>query len=135
MNDRRIAELVAELESAVPKEGAAVLLQQYGGGPDESRIVANQNGYLRFGIELLKCGLTTQTTSGAARRAALDLRYLMSEQSDVGFDEFELSESLTLQSSPPRRAGIILKAVGVLVALGVLAVLAFAFVGVVSVFK
>lgn len=46
MNEAEIAALVDRLDRLVPREGAHVRLEQYGGGPDESRIVANQASYL-----------------------------------------------------------------------------------------
>ena len=45
----QIKKMVAELDAAVPRDGARVYLSQYGGGPDESKVVGNQRGYLRLG--------------------------------------------------------------------------------------
>lgn len=54
LNDAYIKELIENLDQSVSSEGAAVRLDQYGGGPDESQITGNRVGYLRLGIEFLK---------------------------------------------------------------------------------
>ena len=104
MNDSEQAELkklVAQIDSLVPANGAQVQLSQYGGGPDESRVIANQRGYLRLGIEFLKAAFAPND----ARRPhliAADIRHLLSEESDVGFDWFERREDLPAMS--PRKS-------------------------------
>jgi hypothetical protein len=88
----------------VPADGAQVQLSQYGGGPDESRVIANQRGYLRLGIEFLKAAFAPHD----ARRPHLitaDIRHLLSEESDVGFDWFERREDLPAMS--PRQSRFI----------------------------
>ena len=54
MDEDKIKAIIKQLDDEVPREGAKVILEQYGGGPDESQIVANQKGYLRLGVEFLK---------------------------------------------------------------------------------
>ena len=54
MDERRVREAIDLLDAEVPRAGARVRLHQYGGGPDEGQIVANETGYLRLGVEFLK---------------------------------------------------------------------------------
>jgi hypothetical protein len=96
MNDSKQAELktlIAKIDGSVPLEGAQVQLSQYGGGPDESRVVANQRGYLRLGIEFLKAAFASED-SRAPHTIKADIRYLLSPDSTVGFDWFERREGL-----------------------------------------
>ncbi len=90
MDDVQIQDRIATLDALVPKEGAVVKLDQYGGGPDESRITANKNGYLRLGIELLKGAYLPAAEN---QQIPVDLYYLMSDDSNVGFDWFERPEN------------------------------------------
>ena len=89
MDDVDIQDRIAALDALVPKEGAVIKLDQYGGGPDESRITANKNGYLRLGIELLKGAYLPAEN----QRIPVDLDYLTSNDSNVGFDWFERQRS------------------------------------------
>ena len=54
MTDSEIQETVRSLDSGISKDNARVLMKQYGGGPDESQIIATRNGFLRLGVELMK---------------------------------------------------------------------------------
>lgn len=96
MNDEEFAELVTRLEKEVTREGALVKLEQYGGGPDESRIIANCSGYMRLGIEFLKAAIApySDKTGKQPFDIEVDLEYLLSEDSDVGFDWFQRGENL-----------------------------------------
>lgn len=100
-----IQRLVDQLDGLVPRDGACVRLEQYGGGSDESRFVANESGFLRFGIEFIKGGLAQTEGDGAGTDAVLvELDYLLSEESDVGFDWFIRNENLL---SPEVKDGLI----------------------------
>src|SRR6185437_587704 len=89
----QIKKMVADLDAAVPRAGARVYISQYGGGPDESKIVANQRGYLRLGIELLQAAFAPPSPK-AHEQIQVDLRYLLTDNSTVGFDWFERREDL-----------------------------------------
>jgi hypothetical protein len=89
-NDDNIRRLVRELDAEVSREGAFVHLTQYGGGPDESSIIANQAGYLRLGVELMKAGLAPPDTDAPAVK--LDLEGLLTPHSDLQFDWCERRE-------------------------------------------
>ncbi len=88
----QIKNLASELAAAVPREGAWIRLTQYGGGLDECRIIGNQRGYLRLGIEFINLALAP--TSENSHSISADLRYLMTSDSDVRFDWFERREEL-----------------------------------------
>jgi hypothetical protein len=86
--------MVADLDAAVPREGARVHLSQYGGGPDESKLVANQRGYLRLGVELMRAAFAHPSPK-SPELIEVDLKYLLTEDSTVGFDWFERREDLS----------------------------------------
>jgi hypothetical protein len=110
VNDNDIRRLVAELDAAVSREGAFVHLTQYGGGPDESSIIANQAGYLRLGVELMKAGLAPPDTDAPAVK--LDLEGLLTPHSDLQFDWCER------QDKPPPYKGTISAGTNRLIAVG-----------------
>src|SRR4051812_14714301 len=89
-NEIAAEELVSKLDALVPRDGARVSLAQYGGGPDESRVIANQRGYLRLGIEFLKAAFAPHEK----HLVKADIRYLLTEDSDVSFNWFERRENL-----------------------------------------
>ncbi len=117
--------LVDQLDQLVPRQGAHVRLEQYGGGPDEGRFVANQTGFLRFGIEFLKGGLVRHQDQEVPlqRATTVDLDYLVSENSVIGFDEFVLNDALSAdRPTTSSRANLAGLALGV----GCLALVIFA---------
>jgi hypothetical protein len=62
---------------------------QQGGGPDESKVGGNLSGYQRLGIEFLKATLRDDPT----QPFDVNLDYLVSEESTIGFDWFELADA------------------------------------------
>jgi len=98
----QIKKMVSDLDAAVPRDGARVYLSQYGGGPDESKIVANQRGYLRLGIGFLRAAFSPPSPKSQEMIQA-DLRYLMTEDSTVGFDWFERREDLSTSTQAERK--------------------------------
>src|SRR5436190_7629307 len=92
-------ELVAKFDTLVPRDGACVTLRQYGGGAGESRVIANRRGYLRLGIEFLKAAFAPANKEHAVKA---DIRYLLTEDSDVGFDWLERREDLPQSPRPGR---------------------------------
>ncbi|MBX7074022.1 MAG: hypothetical protein K1X71_12820 [Pirellulales bacterium] len=75
--------LVARLDALVPQEEAAIAFEQYGGDLDESKIVANQRGFLRFGVEMLKSAILP---TGEEGDLPIDIRYLQTEPARIRFD-------------------------------------------------
>jgi len=95
MDEDKIKAIIKQLDDEVPREGAKVILEQYGGGPDESQIVANQKGYLRLGVEFLKAAFAERKSISKKGYDSIpiDFGYLISENSTVDFDNFEITES------------------------------------------
>jgi hypothetical protein len=91
MNSDELVAIVERLDESVPKENAKVRLYQYGGDGEDGFMVATRNGYLRFGIELLKAGAAAPT---AERMIDVDLQYLIDEDSSINFSTFERVEEL-----------------------------------------
>ena len=89
----KLNELINQLDSKAPKDEAKVIFHQYGGGPDESKIIANTNGYLRLGVEFLKAAFAkpSDTTDTAID---IDLDYLITEDSTINFDWFERTDKV-----------------------------------------
>ncbi len=95
MNREEIELAITQIDAAVKKDGAVVQLQQYGGGPDESKISANEAGYLRLGVEFLKAAYAKKDPNiDEGDSISVDLEYLISPDSNVGFDWFERNENL-----------------------------------------
>ena len=121
----QIKKLVADLDAAVPRAGARVHLSQYGGGPDESKMVANQRGYLRLGIELLRAAFAPPSPQ-AQEQIQVDLRYLLTDDSTVAFDWFERREDLAATTRTERKPSRIIPAI---LMLGLVAVVVLAMIG------
>ncbi|WP_028313241.1 hypothetical protein [Desulfatibacillum aliphaticivorans] len=102
IDHEKVKDFISSLDESVPKEGAAVRMDQYGGGPDESGIRANQAGYLRLGIEFLKAAYAEPAYRDKGgddvdrEYLDVDLEYLVSLESDVNFDSFERTENVEL---------------------------------------
>ena len=99
MNNERLTAIIEELHSGVPKENALVSFAQYGGGPDESNIVGTREGYQRLGIELLRMGTVDDIDSFNEKNKEnqITLDYMVSENSDIQFDWFEVKENQKLK--------------------------------------
>jgi hypothetical protein len=91
--------MISSLNEIVPRDGSWVQLTQYGGGPDEGQILGNRNGYRRLGIEFLRATLDDDPEKGFG----VDLEYLVSADSTINFDWFELSDTPTLKPSKSTR--------------------------------
>ena len=80
-NQERINELVKELDQLVSKEEARVKFAAFG----EVAMYATNNGYLRFGLEMMKVAVTEKPSE-------IDLNYLMDQESDFFIDHLETDE-------------------------------------------
>jgi hypothetical protein len=87
-----IEPVIAALDAAVPKDGAHVVIHQYGGGPDECSIVANERGYLRLGIELLKAAFAPAGYQNRRDAIEVDVDYVIRDDSEIQLDWFERRE-------------------------------------------
>jgi len=124
MDQRKIQDAIALLDHEVPRDGAHVKLHQYGGGPDEGQVVANEAGFLRLGIEFLKGAFAPSGHRGEAAAVEIDLEYLVTSDSSINFDWFErrAAPEVTPPNPAPRvvpvliftalAAGVVLSLIG-----------------------
>jgi len=103
---QRLLEIIEELDKIVPTKGAIVKLDQYGGGPDEGRIVANKSGYLRLGIEFLKAAFAAPIVLEDNKEEDIEdieikLNDLIAHNSDIHFDWFQRTENIQAQKYKP----------------------------------
>ena len=91
MDENRIQDAIRFLDAEVPRQHAKVKLEQYGGGPDESRMIANKLGFLRFGIEFLKAA-HARPSDQQSNIVDIELDYLLTTDSSISFDWFERRE-------------------------------------------
>lgn len=110
----RVQELTAELDSLVPRTNAVAEMRQYGGGCDESELIATETGCLRLGIELLKAPFPSPLPDAETVQIDVDIKYLTVERSDVCFQRFRLDDTLKpdAASVPKPRQGWKDKAIG-----------------------
>ena len=119
-----IRRFISDLDAAVPREDARVLLTVYGGGPDESKMVGTERGYLRLGIEIMKAGLAPESPD-ANDPAGLspDIDSIVHPDSTVNFDWFERRDPGVPIASESDSSGRVF-AVAIVTALGAVAALA-----------
>ena len=132
-----IKQLVDGLDRSISKENAKVSLQKYGGDLDEAFIVATENGYLRLGVEFLKAGFAPYTSADKSLgkrpyEIAVEIDYLITEDSDVDFNYFERRENVTVETYEDTWGDrlIAFAIMGVL-----LSILALAVVGLIAIIK
>jgi hypothetical protein len=92
MDRPRLQSVIAELDAAVPKDDARVMVNLYGGGPDECSMVANEAGYLRLGVEMLKAASAPAGLHDRTDAIPVELDYLFTEDSEVHINWFERRE-------------------------------------------
>jgi hypothetical protein len=95
MERDRLKALVAELDREIQDEGALVMFTI----PDDRysfacEVVANESGYLRLGVELLKAGLTGGDLRPSSKPVPLPIvvEHLLHPESDVRFVSFEIRD-------------------------------------------
>ena len=81
MNDSEILEFIKLLDKQVSKDHAIAKFKTFG----EVALYANRDGYLRMGIELLKCAFEE-----TCREA--ELSYMFVQDSDFGIDHLAIDE-------------------------------------------
>ena len=91
LSHARIETLVSELDNEVPREDAFARLVQYGGGPDESYLVANERGFLRLGIEFLRAAVAPPRPgrTNGGQILDIDLDYVLDPDAEIGIDYLE----------------------------------------------
>ncbi|HEX2204881.1 MAG TPA: hypothetical protein VHG91_16345 [Longimicrobium sp.] len=106
MDEARVRALVAELDAAVPREGAAVRFELHG-GLDETAVVANPRGALRLGVELLRASLRGMDEAAAGRTpfGALEVEYALDDASDFVVDGVVVRDPLPEPRAPRKERG------------------------------
>jgi len=115
VDDDSIRQIIEALDAEVPKHGAQVLLHTYGGGPDECYCVANKQGYLRLGIEMLRAGYSESDEDSLID---VDIEYLRVPGSTVKFDWFERRDPVPIP--PTMTRGEIIGCLSFLVAFAII---------------
>ena len=93
LNDEELNRIIAELESAVSREGAKVQIFSEGDG-NEGGLVANRAGYLRLGVEMLKTAIAPPIKS-SSHLIGTDLSYLLDQGGSAFYiGWFERKESI-----------------------------------------
>jgi hypothetical protein len=113
-NLQDVETMVDQLNAMVPTDYTKVEMKIYGGGPDESRIIATQRGYLRLGIEFMRAAFLPKNNANQPDSIDLDLGYLISDDSDVSFDWFERVDRFPM---PPQRESAGSRISGIIIAL------------------
>jgi hypothetical protein len=131
MNEQKVRAAIELLEHEVPVTGGRVRFHQYGGGPDESQVVANQSGFLRLGIEFLKAAFVSADLAENPHVIDVSLDYLVTDDSSISFNWFERREDLP-QPSPTAVCSPWLLIVFLSIILGVIG---FAVIGIVTVVR
>lgn len=135
LEESQIRSIVDQLDRAVPQENTIVRLEQYGGGPDEGRIVANRVGYLRLGIEFLRAGIEAEPCQ-FPKQIKLGIAQLIDENSSIGFDEFLRDDSLPLrQNSEAVGRGLMRFLAGVGLGATLIGILVLALIGICALFR
>ena len=96
MDDKKIKEIVENLDHTVPKDGALANFYIYGGGEDETAVIANKLGYLRLGTEFLKAAYaeSVENMDNESSAIRMDISYLKVPGSSMTVNLFERSEDL-----------------------------------------
>ena len=110
MDRARLEAIVAELDREIPHSGARVQLDVEPSEEHHSALVANEAGFLRFGVEMLKAGL-----SADGNLTNVEIENLISPASTISFDRVEKRENL--YESPDAGGGWLLPSVGLVVVL------------------
>jgi hypothetical protein len=121
IDDAQIQSLVSQLDQAVPREGHVEVFTHE---PTVPVIRANQQGYLRLGVEFLKAAYAPVAHQGGRAVVEIDLDYLEGLQ-DHGYS-FERREDVWSPVSEEEESGawsVILKGVGMALVLAVMAAL------------
>ncbi len=130
IEDTELQEIIAKLDGGIPKSDARVRLTQYGGGPDEGKVIGNTYGYLRMGVEFLKGAFAEFEEDKKGEKTteiSVDLSYFISRESDIRFDWFERKDDLAADPaiSPWKDTAVSWGILAIIVCILVLAVIGF----------
>ena len=99
MQVQELHEVIRLLDRKISKDGARLTIrycdqktEQYAHtdpGCEGHDMIANEAGFLRLGVELLKAGVAPLMLPGESTAVDVDVNYLIAEDSDVTFRRFE----------------------------------------------
>ena len=99
---KHLSRLVSELDEAIPRAGATVKMVVGEDGAEDSRMIGNEQGYLRLGVDILQGTLRSEQEAGADTRSLdIDLEYLQTYDSTVYFNDFTVDEELRSEVVEP----------------------------------
>ena len=126
-----IKHVIAKLQQLCPSGDAKVRIRIYGGSADESRLEANQAGYLRMAVECLKAADAPFSDATAKEPFTIEADWsdMFTEDSDVQIDWFERREDFT---SPSVKSTVMDQVIPGIFGILVFAGVVFAVVGVVA---
>lgn len=102
MTKEELIDLISKLEPGVSKDTALFEIYQYGGGPDESFVKANQEGLQLFAIELLKASLKVEQTVSDPSKTSIQIEHEeILENGDIGIHYIE--PTLEKRQPSPKR--------------------------------
>jgi hypothetical protein len=103
--ETQLRELVARLDTLVPRDGAHLTLS---GEPRGRTSIGNRLGYLRLGVELLAAALSPLPPSDQTpTRIEPDIDYLLSDGSDALFALSEIDEAIGSRPPVESRLGLV----------------------------
>ncbi|MCC6492012.1 MAG: hypothetical protein IT424_03215 [Pirellulales bacterium] len=88
MDRPQIEAVIAALDACFPREDACVAIRR-AGDSDQCTVVANQRGYQRLGVELLKAAYAPTNAGGQTDAVCVDLSYLLAGYSQLQLTGFE----------------------------------------------
>jgi len=125
MEDSEIKQIIEHLDQSLKKKNAKVLLAQYGGAPDESQFIGTKEGYLRFGIEIMKAAYAKKDEKDSI---TVDLEYLLSDDSNVSFEWFERRDVINEATTSETIKDKITSFIGMLVVFMIMVIIGAGFI-------
>ncbi|MFC1453907.1 hypothetical protein ACFLQL_01870 [Verrucomicrobiota bacterium] len=99
--EKRVRDLVSELDSIIPNKNAKVRIDVYGGGIDESYLRGNRRGLQRLGVKLLKAADAPFKDSSSKfdpETVDTDVSNLFHEETDIRLDSIERTDDLASET-------------------------------------
>ena len=92
---KEIETILADLDERIPRPEKCVQITVYGGGPDESRMRATRDGFLRLGLEIMRAAFAKPTVPEHPHILDVNVDAILTDDSEVGIDWFERVETIT----------------------------------------
>ena len=90
MNDQELDALIDRLDTEIDRDGALLRFVVHG-DPADVHVEGNRNGYLRFGVEMLKTAVEPVEEPDAT--VPVDIEYLTDIKSDIDLEWFVRTET------------------------------------------